>query len=151
MGRKQRPPSQRSSTTSRSSNPHCNPNESAPLVPSLVRSGYPPRPAPTPPPRVLSSSSLHRGADRAFDQLKRSTITWFSVFLFFGLFSFLLSCPLLLLLSPSSPPPASPFPSRDLIVRFSSSLLAFSPRCSSVWRKGTRRHAKDFRDLVPGR
>lgn len=63
-------------TTSRSSNPRCNPNERCspfpyPFIHPLVS-----------PVSHLSawfiSSSLHRNVDHAPDQLKRSTITWFS-------------------------------------------------------------------------
>lgn len=133
-------------TTSRSSNPHCNPNEYRSPFPHPVASVIPLDPLSSPFPfSPVISSSLHRNTDRAFDQLKRSTITWFQrsvrryVFLF-GLFLFLrvlLACPFLLTYSLSS----LFFSYLHLLSRYtfscplSVSLLysLFSPRYSSVW------------------
>lgn len=65
-------------TTSRSSNPRCNPNECRSPFPHPVGLSPSTHSHPPLPSRPVISSSLHRGTNRAFDQLKRSTITWFS-------------------------------------------------------------------------
>lgn len=125
-------------TTSRSSNPRCNPNERCSPFPHPL--SHPVGPTRVfPPVSHLSawfiSSSLHRNVDRAPDQLKRSTITWFSTASAASSSSSAallvssrpLPCPLPLASSPLSPSPAPLFSSHDLIVSYTLSLsLSFS-------------------------
>lgn len=125
------------STTSRSSNPRCNPNERCSPFPYPL--SHPPWSSLVPPGSHLSawfiSSSLHRSVNRAPDQLKRSTITWFSTASAASSSSSAallvslrpLPCPFPFASSPSSSPPALPFSSHDLIVSRS---LSSSPSLS---------------------
>lgn len=133
VGQKQRPPSQRSSSVPRDrrlihvatltnavrSSLTSPVTPSVPLVPLCI-----------PLSSLVISSSLHRSAYRAPDQLKRSTITWFGTASAASSSSYSillvppcpLSRPFPLAPSPLSFSPAPLFPSHDLIVRRSLSI-----------------------------
>lgn len=141
VGQKQRPPSQRSSSVRpRDRLIHVATLTNAVRL-SLIPSVTPLGPHSSPPGSHLSAwfilSSLHRSVNRAPDQLKRSTITWFSTASAASSSSSAallvslrpLPCPFPFASSPSSSPPALPFSSHDLIVSRSLSLSS-SPSLS---------------------